>query len=392
MSSNSSAAPVSSIDWKKNIIDQEDPRFQELLTAIGFHSQTPKVLSLPLFHESCPISPYKGDRRLESALVTPFVREGLAEKLDLMAQALVQDNPSRRLVLIVADAYRPVEVQNELYELFKKNLLIVRPELEADPDQLEIEVQKYVSRPDWENAPHFTGGAADVVVGEIDEAYWDEYQELTARVESLLKPQANPKTGEIAQVRPFSAEIILIEQRRGQILREHTTLLDMGIKLSEIAVDKEGYKLTDSYYYEEREDRVRRGEPGAEPLSPEEIVCRDNRRIFDAAAKKAGIERYPVENWHLGVGTKFQPDKDGKVYYGPIKLSLENWQHEGMMRALFRESVIAFQNTLHSEDPVARKVFAKVALELFGDPDYLNPRNAVCPVVGESLLAKAEPK
>lgn len=105
--------------------------------------------------------------RIQGSLDKVLVRKTVAGMLVRANEVLKSFN----LHLIVMDAYRPIAVQQGLWEFFSKDLSLKNPEL--DHNELRELVARYVSDPSItsDNAPlsvpsHATGGSVDVVLGE----------------------------------------------------------------------------------------------------------------------------------------------------------------------------------------------------------------------------------
>ena len=98
-----------------------------------------------------------------------FVRKRVAEMLLRAAKELPK---GRKLVIL--DAWRPVIVQQQLFESIRERLH--RLHSDWNGETLEMESQKYVSLPSVDisrPSPHLTGGAIDVTIKEDSGAYLD---------------------------------------------------------------------------------------------------------------------------------------------------------------------------------------------------------------------------
>lgn len=89
-----------------------------------------------------------------------FVRKGVADRLNRAAEAL-----PARYYLHVFDGWRPLEVQQSIYDDFKTKL---RNQGYTEGDVLDQELSKYVAKPIYRPEKplgHLSGGAIDVSIG-----------------------------------------------------------------------------------------------------------------------------------------------------------------------------------------------------------------------------------
>lgn len=106
------------------------------------------------------IDPQYLNQKIPHALSLMYLREGAATALIKAAKLL----PSG-LKLLVWDAWRPLEVQQSLFDEFKDTLHMKNPDW--DEERLIKETQTYVSLPSKDPnkpSPHNTGGAIDLSV------------------------------------------------------------------------------------------------------------------------------------------------------------------------------------------------------------------------------------
>ncbi len=115
----------------------------------------PNIRCQPLYHQ----------QDIAGALDACWVRRTVLAKLRSASDVL----EARGLTLIVWDAWRPVEVQQALYDAYMDTLRHAHPGLEADA--LATLAQEFVARPSRDPLkppPHLTGGAVDVTLGDAD--------------------------------------------------------------------------------------------------------------------------------------------------------------------------------------------------------------------------------
>lgn len=104
--------------------------------------------------------PYYAKQGIPYSSEKMHCRKSLAERLD-HASSLLPSGYS----LVIMDAWRSYEVQNELYQMWKSHLAGVNRDISGD--ELEVLTQKYVSLPSRNTsapAPHATGGSVDVML------------------------------------------------------------------------------------------------------------------------------------------------------------------------------------------------------------------------------------
>ncbi len=101
---------------------------------------------------------------LAGSRAVAVIRQGVAERLERVVSALPDD-----LTLIVWDAWRSFETQQALYEGWMAEL--ARKHTEWSQTVLHRETARYVSVPSRDPdrpAPHITGGAVDLTLGDRD--------------------------------------------------------------------------------------------------------------------------------------------------------------------------------------------------------------------------------
>lgn len=92
-----------------------------------------------------------------------YCRQGVARKLAQISDWLCGSD----LTLILWDAWRPVAVQQALYDAYKERLRHEHPN--ASEDELDARTRRFVAFPSCDPArpsPHLTGGALDVTLGD----------------------------------------------------------------------------------------------------------------------------------------------------------------------------------------------------------------------------------
>jgi D-alanyl-D-alanine dipeptidase len=155
------ASNLSMEGWKDSPIIESG---QQLLLLDGFH---PRIKTEPrYFINGTP-----------NALNQVYLREEAAERLRNAATLLPSD-----CSIIVFDAYRPINVQQEIFDAFKQQLARMHPD--KAPDVLTKMTEVYVSLPSQNPdrpSPHSTGGAIDLSIVRDDGNFlemgtdWDSF-------------------------------------------------------------------------------------------------------------------------------------------------------------------------------------------------------------------------
>ena len=101
---------------------------------------------------------------LSSALPEMYLRKGVYERLVDAAKRLPEGYR-----FVVFDGWRPLSLQSELFEQYKKELAVSHPEL--DNAALSELTTRFVALPDANSAspsPHNTGGAVDLSIADAN--------------------------------------------------------------------------------------------------------------------------------------------------------------------------------------------------------------------------------
>ncbi|MDR3449825.1 MAG: M15 family metallopeptidase [Alphaproteobacteria bacterium] len=307
--------------WKDNPIDDKGAAFNEPLVPLGIftedHRSTycPEIFTDGIYYGERDTSPY-GVGELDGALITGFVREGVAKRLAQASQLLPPG-----YAFLVRDPLRTEQVQRSLFEHFKNKLMA--PPFNYSEEVAIEKTQDYVSQPSRANSPHMTGGAVDLTIIEFEPEAWAEMQRLTAQLKSL-PPPADPQGVDLT---PLEERRYRIEMQRYALMREHSKMLDMGVAFDEVSADTLGNPKTALRYYEEKLER-----DGG--LAPEDREPLKNRRILYNALSAVGFTFFPEEPWHADFGNKFWAQQSGApaALYGYAAPSPENMWHEDIRR------------------------------------------------------------
>lgn len=290
-------------------------------------------------------SPYRFFE-IEGSLITPFVREGVAKRLVRAASLLPPGH-----VLLIWDAYRPLEVQSRLFYYYFE---LLKREKGLPKEKALEEAQRFVSLPSDDPkrpSPHNTGGVVDLTTVRLSPEVWREMKNLNKALRSQ-----NWHT------------VFVAEMRRLRLLREKSELLEMGTAFDEVS------ERTAARFFEEAAQQRR--------LSQAEEECLKNRRLLYYAMSEAGFASYEEEWWHFSYGDQFWAKKNNcEAIYGPTKFSEECREWEEMRRQHFLGSVKIWRK----ECPANKIGFVSTALLSFlrrvigetGDPRHSShPRAA----------------
>jgi D-alanyl-D-alanine dipeptidase len=265
---------------------------------LGAFSDFPQIATDSIYVGERTSSPYP-TTKLDGALFTVFVRQGVAERLAKAAAMLPRGH-----MLLVWDAYRTLSVQQALFDYFVK-VLVQRG---IPREQAIIDAQQFVSIPSGDPTrppPHNTGGAVDLTIIYVAEPNWQRMEELMA----IIQQPETPTNWR---------DIYAAEMERQQLIREAAMPLPMGTVFDGVCGE------TATRFYEDLDENGMTGE---------ECVIRTFRRLLYNVMTAVGFSNYPAEWWHFDVGNQFAAKRTGKpAIYGAAVLSEENHQHEAMRR------------------------------------------------------------
>jgi D-alanyl-D-alanine dipeptidase len=207
-------------------------------------------------------------------------------------------------MLLVWDAYRPLAVQQALFDSYVS-------ELEGRGmahDQAVVDAQRFVSIPSTDQTkppPHNTGGSVDLTIIRFNETDWREMERLAKASRTF------DRTGDWKGV--YASEM-----RRQQLIREASTPLDMGTVFDGVQQE------TATRFYEDMSIA------SLDDVAHARLL---NRRLLWNVMTQAGLSNYPDEWWHYDFGNQFDSARTGrKAVYGSVILSAENEAWEKMRR------------------------------------------------------------
>lgn len=165
--------------WNPNITENKEP-----LIKVQFEPN--RLYFKPIYYE----------QKIRSSIKFIFLREGVYLRLK-QALALLPEQYS----FILYDGYRPLQVQQSLFEMFSQSIKNEQPNLTND--EVLQETLKYVAFPSIEltrTSPHITGGAIDLTLGDCDGNALDlgtEFDEMSEKSATRYY-EDHPKVNEVA--------------------------------------------------------------------------------------------------------------------------------------------------------------------------------------------------
>lgn len=318
---------------------------EEQLVPIGpFSQEAGSILTSSVYYGEHNNSPYIHDaNKLEGSLLSVFMREGVAKRL-LEAQQYLPENHR----LLVFDAYRPLEVQESLFYLYRQQLHSQEPGL--NEESLTEETQKYVSIPSTNPSrpsPHNTGGSVDLAIIKLP-------PEQATRIDFIDSQLADNSLN--------IEDKVALEMQKYATVRHHSQLLNFGT-----AFDHGGEKAAMAYFEKQTTEGV--------SLSSEEIEARKNRRLLYGVMEKVGMQAYEAEWWHFNA-----PESQmGAVAagleiatYGTAVLDKDNAAHETLRKEIYDEAIRLQEEKMSflGETAMRSKLEAKIAstLDYTGEP------------------------
>lgn len=285
-------APIASVDGWKTLPIRE---CGEPLVALGPFSPHTRFFSDAIYFGEGNSSPYKRGE-LQGTMITPFVRQGVAQGLERAAAHLPPEH-----AFLIWDSYRPLSVQAALYTDYKSKLMNVQKLSDA---AATVEAQKMVSIPSSDPtkpSPHNTGAAVDLTIVRFTPKAWNEIQKLDEQMKS-----------------PNWQDVYKAEMRRLEILHSKDCKpLQMGTAFDEVAPQ------TATRFFEERQERA--------TLTRHEAEVLNNRRLLVNAMAAGGFSNYAEEWWHFDRGNQFCAARTGQpAIYGAAVFSEANQAHETM--------------------------------------------------------------
>ena len=270
----------------------------EPLVPLGSFSGYPQIATDSIYVGERHSSPYPC-AQLHNSMFTVFVREGVARRLAEAASLLPPGH-----MLLVWDAYRPLTVQQALFDYYVGVL-----EKNGTPhDQAIVDAQRFVSIPSTDlmkPPPHNTGGTVDLTIIRFSETNWREMERLTEIVQ-MVETSENWR------------QIYEAEMERQRLIREDSVPLEMGTVFDGVRME------TATRFYEELNPAL---------LDEKRQGCLVNRRLLWNVMTQVGFSNYPEEWWHFDFGNQFDAIQSGRqAIYGAAVFTQENECWENMRR------------------------------------------------------------
>lgn len=332
--------PNDLIGWKEVQISES----REPLVPLGPFTDYNLLAQDSIYFGERTTSPYQNSR-LEGILITPFVREGLARRLQKAEDLLPEGH-----IFLIWDAYRTVEVQRALFDHYRLRLSKQRSDL--SDEELIQEAQRFVSLPSVDPlkpSPHNTGGVVDLTIVKLPVMVWRE----------ITKSQNLKNTDWQTVYRR--------EMEKMKLVREFGQPLDMGTPFDYVGAE------TATNYYEHLAQK--------RSLTLDEKVILSNRRLLFNSLRAVGVLNYPEEWWHYSYGDQMcGRQRQISAIYGPAQMSPENYVWERMRRLHYLGNVRIhlFQSDyseMESVNPVLQ--FVVETAKDSGDPRYSKHPEAV---------------
>jgi len=143
-------------------IEENITSMRELTPAICENGEP--LIQIGEEHSRIFIEPIYYHQKIPNSLQAIYLRKSVYERL---TQALLL--LSKNYSLILYDGYRPFQVQQYLFTSFSKQIAKRSPHFTEQ--EIVRETRKYVAFPSIDHAhlaPHLTGGAIDVTLGDLD--------------------------------------------------------------------------------------------------------------------------------------------------------------------------------------------------------------------------------
>jgi D-alanyl-D-alanine dipeptidase len=256
--------------WKE--VPIVEPLRPEPMIALGPFSDYADIYTSSIYFGEHANSPYE-ESTFSDSMISLHVREGVAEQLRIAQSYLPEDT-----FLIVLDAYRPIELQAQLYTSYFDELKKQEPTWSNE--KISEETQRFVSLPMNKTidpdthfiSPHNTGGAVDVALFRLPSEIATEVRTIDAEVHGIKRDDSQWK-------RNYE-----LQMRKTALIQNHGEALDFGTK-----IDQSG-KIAALNYYELLEQQ--------RPLQLKEKTAQRSRRMLYNTMTLAGFEGFADEWWH----------------------------------------------------------------------------------------------
>ena len=289
------------------------------------------------------------DRRV--SLITHFVREGVLERLQFAQSSLPEGYYFKFF-----DNYRPLEVQQALFDAQKEKFRIAHPDWFEK--ELDKRTQTYVSLPSPNTArgtthpsPHSTGGVVDLTIirlsdagqrllrelntkkafgelaYEISDNEKGDFKEVICWIEAEAKRKRWSKIYHDTVMKNWLSEYRYFKEK-AQIFHDYSTELDMGTGFD--------------YFGPEAGTRYFEGLSLQRELTAREQLVLQNRRFLYRIMVQAGFANYPEEWWHYSYGDNMWAvikNKPYAIYGGVSEMSVHNQTMEWARRGVYGDAL-----------------------------------------------------
>lgn len=283
------------------------------------------------------------------SLMTHFVREGILQKIQT-AQSLLPKGYYFKFY----DNFRPLEVQQALFDTQKEKFREMHPDW--DEDRLDTETQTYVSlsspskeRETSHPSPHSTGAVVDLSIIKLSEEGQASLEDLNRRKANgeLNYSIDNDEKTDLEEVTNWIDD----QGKRNSWTPEHLQLVKDNW-LSEYRYARSKARI---FHTQSRELNMGTGfdhfgpESGTryfeklahqQELTGEQQQVLQNRRFLYKVMKSAGFSNYPDEWWHWSCGDNMDAANTGKDFaiYGGTAMSDENRDIEWARRGVYEDA------------------------------------------------------
>lgn len=306
---------------------------------IKVSSKNDELIALDPFSEFSDIytnAIYAGQRKnspyyqnpLNGSLITITVARQDAQRLRQAQNFLPQG-----MYLVALDIYRPLEVQQSLFDKYYHKLQANHPDLSKD--QLLSEAQKYVSLPSKDPqkpSPHNTAGSSNVALFRLPEEVDREVREINSRLNHVKRIEWVNRL----LFRPKNygwQEIYELEYRRMILKAHHMQWLNFGTPF-----DYAGPEAALNYY---------EILAGNKPLTPQENEILGNRRLLYNVMMAVDFQPYSYEWWHYNAPESQMGAETANLPYataGAKQLSRQNTEWELIVRGFYQGTAILWKN------------------------------------------------
>lgn len=167
-------------EFYKKPIPQQERWLWEDIERIVIKECGEKLIPLSLYPEKILVRPQYVLQGINGALIECFARESVLKKLVEASKMLPEG-----FKIVIFDSWRPVKVQKELFDRYKKETAKSNPEKSnIELENLVIQFVAFPSCDPQKPSPHSTGGAIDLTIADSKGYYLDmgsEFDETTER-------------------------------------------------------------------------------------------------------------------------------------------------------------------------------------------------------------------